>query len=227
MHQLAPKPQPAFAQLSFLCRGHRINRQRSPGLPRLTSDSAAGGRTGGTLGSSFATRAASRRTRISLTRALLRLSGLDAAGLFRPAAGDHERLPLSRARRIHHRAGHRIGENAGQCELREYGSTIMTTVSAPQRKGKPGQMDTTGGTRRAHPGPAADQFHLTMSNSAAFQSAISMRHSSCKYDGLSAPAYPRPKPVANSLLTGKITGNCNCSSASRPEKCLKFISLAP
>ena len=212
MHQLAPKPQPAFAQLSFLCRGHRINRQRSPGLPRLTSDSAAGGRTGGTLGSSFATRAASRRTRISLTRALLRLSGLDAAGLFRPAAGDHERLPLSRARRIHHRAGHRIGENAGQCELRVGGASRAfgavaalleglqaftpdrsaylpaifygAFVSARHRKGKPGQTDTTGGTRRAHPGRAASQLHLTMSNSRTFQSVISMRHSSCKYDGL-------------------------------------------
>ncbi len=48
----------------------------------------------------------------------LRLSGLDAAGLFRPLAGDHARLSLRRALAVHHRAGDRLGQAARQYELR-------------------------------------------------------------------------------------------------------------
>ncbi len=50
-------------------------------------------------------------------RSRLRLSELDAAGLFRPLAGHHARLSLRRALAVHHRAGDRPGQAARQSEL--------------------------------------------------------------------------------------------------------------
>ena len=90
-----------------------------------------------------------------------------------------------------------------------------------------GQTAQPAATRRAHAGRRRS-IALTMSNSGTFQS-VSIRHSSCWYDGFrsfAAALVLDPEPAANSLLTGKITGNCNCLSTKPTRKSIKFITLA-